>query len=847
MSGPLNRLRRGRVLHSLIALAGSTHAAPSGFPKSGNGLWYTARGTTWTTGSLSIGNGYLAAMLPGGTGQEATQLNIESLWTGGPFQQPGYDGQSKPVSDREELAEFVQTSRQAVFASSTGTISAYDSVMGADFTYYGSYAGAGFLISTLNTSGKVGNYVRWLDLDNAVARTQWDDESLGSSFIRTSFCSDPLRACVEHTNATTGLPRLTYVLTPYLEDGLPSPNVTCLDSATLQLRGTAGDPGMLYEFLGRATAVGGNISCKVVPGTNGSANATLEVNGASEAWFTWVGDTEYDMNAGDAAHGFSFKGVDPHEALVTLLGAATGAHNSYEVILQQHVSDYTRIITKFSLDLGQTPDLDTPTDKLYSSYRHNIGNPYIEWLLFNFGRYLLVSSSRGTLPPNLQGKWAQPIHNTWDSDYHANINLQMNYWMAELTNLPEVTQPLWDYMEKTWVPRGQQTALALYNSTTGWVTHDEMNIFGSTGMKGSAGRDESADYPEANAWMVGTHVFDHLDYTHDVAWWQTQGWLLLKGAAQFQLNQLILDKHFNDSTLVVAPCNSPEQSPITFGCAHSQQLIWQLLNAADKGFAASGDQDTAFIDEVRAKRDAMDPGIHIGSWGQLQEWKFEMDKPTNTHRHLSHLVGLYPGYALASYNASLQPSYLPSGELAHYTPDEVFNAVNTSLTHRGNGTGPDGDAGWEKVWRAACWAQLKNPEMFYFELSYAIERNYASNLFSEYSFGAPPFQIDANLGYPAALLNALIQAPDTARLDQPLLVTIFPAFPASKWPSGSISGARIRGGITLDLSWKNGVPAIGTIVVDGSSILSRTVQVNYKDRLVKSFRTDEAATIALSF
>ncbi|KZV74228.1 glycoside hydrolase family 95 protein [Peniophora sp. CONT] len=828
------------ALLALATFSGSAHAAPPDFPKSGNGMWYTAPGIAWETSWLPIGNGYLAAMLPGGTVQETTQLNIESLWAGGPFQQTGYDGQSKPVKDREELAEFVQASRQAVFAK-------YDSVMGSDFTYYGSYTGAGYLLSTLNSSSKVENYVRWLDLDNAITRTQWDDEKSNSSFIRTSFCSNPLRACVEHTNATDELPGLTYAFSPYVEDGLPVPDVSCLNNSTLQLRGTAGDPGMLYEFIGRASTLGGNISCAVAPGTNGSANATLRVTGASEAWFTWVGDTEYDMDAGDAAHGFSFKGDDPHDALVTLLEAATSANLTYEVILQQHISDYTGVITKFSLDLGQTPDFDTPTDELYNAYKLNTGNPYIEWLLFNFGRYLLVSSSRGVLPANLQGKWAQYISNAWSADYHANINTQMNYWAAELTNLPEVTHPLWDYMEKTWVPRGKETALALYNSTVGWVTHDEMNIFGSTGMKLSAQGDQWANYPESNAWLAAIHVFDHFDYTHDVAWWQTQGWPLLKGVAQFHLTKLIPDQHFNDSTLVVAPCNSPEQSPITFGCAHGQQLIWQLLNAADKGYEASGDEDTAFINEVRTKRDAMDRGIHVGSWGQLQEWKFDMDKQNDTHRHLSHLIGLYPGYALASYNASLQPSYLPSGALAKYSRDDVLAAINTSLTHRGNGTGLDADSGWEKVWRAACWAQLSSPEKFYFELSYAIERNYAGNFFSQYSPGNPPFQIDANLGYPAALLNALIQAPDTADFDQPLLLTILPALPTTKWPSGSISGARVRGGMTLEFSWKNGVPQTGQISVDGSSTLSRAVQVVHNGRLAASFRTDTAATISLSF
>ncbi|KAI0030348.1 glycoside hydrolase family 95 protein [Vararia minispora EC-137] len=797
--------------------------APSGFPQSGNGLWYTSPGTQWLE-YLPIGNGFLAAMLPGGTSRETTQLNIESLWSGGPFVDPNYTGQNKPASDRAAIAEFVQKSRRAVFSSA------------------GSYAGAGYLISTLNISGTTTDYGRWLDLDLAVARTKWTQSN--STFLRTSFCSNPAKACVEHINSTNMLPGITYAFSPYLETGLPTLNVTCLDSSTLQVRGNVINPGVLYEVIGRVQTSGGNVSCSSVQGSDSNVNATLHVTGGTEAWITWVGGTDYDINAGDAAHKFSFQGPDPHESLVRAISTATGPRATSSTVLDQHVADYSSMVSKFSLSLGQTPDFGTPTDKLVSSYKASVGNAYLEWVLFNYGRYLLVGSSRGSLPANLQGKWASDISNAWSADYHANINLQMNYWFAELTNLPEVTQPLWDYMEKTWAPRGAETALTLYNISRGWVTHNE--IFGSTGMKLSTNADQWANYPESNAWMM-VHVWDHFDFTHDITWWKTQGWPLLKGVAQFHLDKLILDEHFNDTTLVVAPCNSPEQAPITFGCAHAQQLIWQLFNAVDKGFAASGDTDVAFLNEVRTKRVQMDSGIHIGSWGQLQEWKLDMDQPDDTHRHLSHLVGLYPGYAIASFNATLQASYLPSGKLANYTLEDVFTATNTSLTHRGIGTGPDADSGWEKVWRAACWAQLRNTDMFYFELSYALERNFGSNLFSLYSPDSAPFQIDANFGFPAALLNGLIQAPDTANLDEPLIVTLLPTLPADKWPSGSISGARIRGGMTVSFSWDAGAPTSGTAVVDGSGTLARDVIVIYKGKTIASFNTTTSATINLAF
>jgi len=307
---------------------------------------------------------------------------------------------------------------------------------------------------------------------------------------------------------------------------------------------------------------------------------------------------------------------------------------------------------------------------------------------------------------------------------------------------------------------------------------------------------------------------------------------VLKGAAEFHLDKLIPDLHFNDSTLVVNPCNSPEQSPITFGCAHAQQLIWQLFNAVEKGFAASGDTDQAFLQEVLAKRTQMDKGLHIGSWGQLQEWKVDMDSPTDKHRHLSHLIGLYPGYAIASFDPALQKS----GD--GYTREEILQAASVSLLHRGNGTGPDADAGWEKVWRAAAWAQVGDSDMFYHELTYTLYENFGLNLLSLYDpFSSNPFfQIDANLGYPAAVMNALLQAPDVPTLDTPLTVTLLPALP-SQWASGSIRGARIRGGITVNLIWSQAKPTNVAFIVDQSLTNTRPVRIVYNNQEVGTFAT----------
>ncbi|RPD79389.1 hypothetical protein L226DRAFT_531196 [Lentinus tigrinus ALCF2SS1-7] len=789
--------RRAGQAIALGSLLSSAVAAPSGFPATGNGLWFAQPGRldAWSNDWLPIGNGYLAAMLQGETAQEAAQLNIESLWSGGPFQDPSYNGGNKLPSDQVTVAEQMQTIRQSIFQSDSGTIDNIEQLT-TDAGAYGSYVGAGYFLSTIGVTGDVSSFTRWLDMDAAVQRTLWTQGN--ATFLRETFCSHPLEACVQHINTSdaSALPALTYAYSIAAESGIPTPTVSCLDNSTLQITGTASSPGMTFEILARVSAgASGGSSPSIACGPTGTGNATISVSGASAAWLTWVGGTNFDQDAGDAAHNFSFQGADPHDNLVKLIDAATSSSLAYDEIVSAHIADYSGLMTKFHLDIGQKPDLDTPTDQLKNAYETDTGNTYLEWLLFNFGRYLLAGSARGTLPANLQGKWAKDASNPWSADYHSNINIQMNYWFAELTDM-DVVKPLFDYFEKNWVPRGSLTAQYLYNISEGWTTHNEMNIFGHTGMKGGGNTASWADYPESNAWMM-FHVWDHFDFTQDRDWFKSQGWPLLKSAAQFHLQKLVPDERFNDSTLVVVPCNSPEQVPITLGCAHAQQVIWQLFNAIEKGFPISGDTDTEFLNEVLTKRSQMDKGIHIGSWGQLQEWKVDMDSPDDTHRHLSHLIGLYPGYAVTNFNASVQ------GTAINYTHEQVIDAVTTSLIHRGNGTGPDADSGWEKVWRAACWAQLGNASEFYHELSYALERNFAPNLFSLYSSGADAiFQIDANFGFPAALLNALIQVTDQPSDQDVFVVNLLPALPPH-WPSGSIKGARLRGGSSLDLIWES--------------------------------------------
>ena len=304
----------------------------------------------------------------------------------------------------------------------------------------------------------------------------------------------------------------------------------------------------------------------------------------------------------------------------------------------------------------------------------------------------------------------------------------------------------------------------------------------------------SANYPAAPAWMM-QHVWDRYDYSHNKTWFIEQGWPLLKGVAEFWASQLQVDKFNNDSSLVVNPCTSPEQGPTTFGCTHWQQLIHQVYENAIQGAEIAGETDSTLLKDIKDQLPRLGKGLHIGTWGQIKEWKlpdsYDYEKEGNEHRHLSHLVGWYPGWSLSSY-------------FNGYNNATIQSAVNTSLISRGVGLYTN--AGWEKVWRSACWARLNNTEKAHYELRLTIDQNIGQSGLSLYSGGDTPsgaFQIDANFGYLGAVLSMLVvdmPLDSTHSEDDVRTVVLGPAIPAA-WAGGSVKGLRLRGGGSVDFSW----------------------------------------------
>ncbi|OQE07116.1 hypothetical protein PENVUL_c015G05694 [Penicillium vulpinum] len=782
-----------------------------------------------------LGNGKQGAMPLGIAGKDIVYFNHDSLWSGGPFANKSYVG----GNPKSSLAEYLPGIRDSIFKDGTGgkspeywrassfTYSTVDesALYGSDVDY-GSYEILGQLTVSISGTQNITSYRRSLDLDTAIHEVTYN--SNGVDFETIQFCSYPAKVCVYYIEASDVLPDVTIGFKDQARTTPPSKTSCSSDSIRLhgqtQANTNQGDIGMIFDA---------HVEVVTPSSTTCTSSNEIVVTGSTaKSLLLLVGTgTNYDQTKGNSVDKYSFKGPDPYPNILSTVQAAS--KESYQSLLKTHITDHQSWMHKFTLNLPDPKDsAEVDTTTLINGYSTSEGDPFVEGLIIDYAKYLFIASSRpGSLPPNLQGNWAPDMARPWSADYHINVNLQMNHWHTEMMGLGDLMGPLWDHMENTWVPRGTESAKLFYGAD-GWVTHTNVNIFGHTAQENDA---SWSNYPASAAWMM-KHVWDRYDYSRDLEWYRSTGYPMIKGVAQYWLSMLTTDEYFKDGSLVAIPCNSPEHGSTTFGCAHWQQLIWELFDHIIMDWEASGDESEGFLQSVKKAYQSIDSGVHVGSWGQIQEWKLEMDQKNDTHRHLSELYGWYPGYAISG---------------VHGDNQTIIDAVTTTLYSRGNGTA-DSNTGWEKVWRSACWAALNNTDQAlvstfmirarvlsphlklkadwvsfrenrYMELKYSIDMNFAPNGLSGSTSSQPPFylstpfQIDANFGIAGAALAMLAtDIPQSFGDTSAHKVILGPAIP-SAWGSGSVMGLKVRGGGSITFKW-DGNGKVTEATIDGRSL-----------------------------
>jgi len=741
-------------------------------------LWYNAPAAIWDD-ALPVGNGRLGAMDYGTVYNQHIQFNEESLWAGKKFNSNNPDALKDLAKVRELIFEGKINK-----AANLGN----KSLLGTP-PRFRSYQTFGDLFLSFEKKGEYSDYRRELSLNSGISKTTFTID--GVKFTREVFASTPDNIIVVHISADKPGKITTQISLKREKDA----KVIAKDNYLLM-------EGQIIDKTTREEGEGGanmKFAAKLVVLNNGGEvtpkQGTLSVKDADELTLLLTAATDYNLD------NLNFdRSINPVKICNDIIAKTKG--KAYSKIKSSHIKDHSEIFNRVKFDLGGSELDSIPTDERLLAMKKGSEDPGLITLYYQYGRYLLMGSSRspGKLPANLQGVWNNHIKAPWNSDYHTNINLQMNYWPAEMCNLHEATIPLVNLVDK-WRVTGRVSAKEMYGCS-GWMMHHTSDVFGYTAPVANMRWSMS---PLSGVWMTFP-VYRHYEFTENKEYLKNKAYPIMKEAMAF-ISDFLIEK---DGYLVTCPSMSPENAYILPGSENPNQLTYaptidnQILVAhINNCIEAAGilGVDSDLVKKWKSIRSNIPP-VKIGKDGTIMEWIEDYDEWEPGHRHMSHLMGLHP--------------------LSQITPDtpELFEAAGKTIEKRLKNGG--GHTGWSRAWIINFYARLRQPETAYKHVLALLRKSTKKNLFDNH----PPFQIDGNFGGTSGITEMLLQS--HIRDEQGNYIQdILPTLPA-EWANGEISGIKGRGNFEIAIKWKDG----RLVSADVKSILGNRLNVRYKDHIV---------------